>query len=289
MLTQAGSPVYMSHVVTGEARAPLGGTASGPLAGEPTAAITAATPLRRGPDRQATASPHRGDAPGPLGGTASGTRAGTSAAAITAASPFGRALDRQAMAGPRRGEARAPLGGTAGGPRAGTATAVITAASPFGRALDQQAMAGDGTAPPRGGLPAGNATAELTVASPLQRASADAATVRPAPALGRWHRHGDPEDRCSPPAPFARDDPRFARLPYGDGAIHRFGCEAATAESVTLAVGLLRSAGWRVHRSGAAMAAHHPSGRRWIVGWTVGDQCPAWHARLPVLATEHAE
>ena len=149
-------------------------------------------------------------------------------------------------------------------------------------------MAGDGTAPPRSGPPAGSAIAELTIASPLQGASAGAATVRPSPALGRWHRHGDPGDRCSPPAPFARDDPRFARLPYGDGAIHRFGCEAATAESVTLAVGLLRSAGWRVHRSGAAMAAHHPSGRRWIVGWTVGDQCPAWHARLPVLATEHA-
>ena len=192
------------------------------------------------------------------------------------------------MAHAATGYGPAPLGGTAGRPLAGTATAVITAASPLRSGPGRQAMAGDGTAPPRGGPPAGNATAELTIAAPLQRASADPATARPSPALGRWHRHGEPGDGCRPPAPIARDDARFARLPYGDGAVHRFGCEAPTAESADLAIGLLRSAGWRVHRVGAAMAAHHPSGRRWIVGWTVGDRRPAWLDRLPVLAAGSA-
>ncbi|MGC8635306.1 MAG: hypothetical protein ACP5VP_11745 [Candidatus Limnocylindrales bacterium] len=121
----------------------------------------------------------------------------------------------------------------------------------------------------------GTATAAITI-------------TRPGSARGRWRRHGGPGDRCQRPAPIARDDPRFARLPYGDGTVQRFACAAPTAESVDLAVGLLRSAGWRVHRAGAAMAAHHPSGRRWIVRWTVDGREPPGHARLAGLAAERA-
>ena len=281
MLTQAGNPTDMSHGVSGAVPAPPDGTACRPLAGNPIAAIAAAPPLRRRSSRPALG---RDDADAPRGGPP----AGTATAATAAASPLRGAASRLAMAGATAGHARMPRDGRACRPLARTDTAVIPASSPFGRALDRQAMAGDGIAPPRGGPPAGNAAAELTVASPSWRATADTATARPSPTLGRWHRHGEPGDRCRPPAAIARDDPRYSRLPYGDGAVHRFACEAPTAESVTLAIGLLRSAGWRVHRAGAAMAAHHPSGRRWIVGWTVGDRRPAWLDRLPVLAARSA-
>jgi hypothetical protein len=182
----------------------------------------------------------------------------------------------------------APLGGTAGGPLAGTATAAITTAPPRRRAPDRQAMAGAGTAAPLGGPFAGTGGAEGPAAAPLRCASGGSVTARPSPALHRWRRYGEPADCCRPPAPIARDDPRYARLPYREGSVHRFRCGAPTAESVTLAVGRLRAAGWRVHRVGDAMAAHRPSGRRWIVGLTVGERRPTWLDRLPVRAGERA-
>ena len=276
MLTQAGNPAPMAHLATGDGPAPRGGTAGGPRAGTAVAELTAASPFRR-----AMAGPTAGETRAPLGGTAGWPLAGERAAAITAASPLGRRPDRPARVGD---VADTPLGA----PSAGTATAELTAASPFRRARDRQAMAGDATIPPLGAPSAGTATARAAAASPFRRASTDAATVRPSPALYRWRRHGERGDRCRPSAPIARDDPRFARLPYGDGTVHRFGCGAPTGESVTLAVGLLRSAGWRVHRVGAAMAAHHPSGRRWIVGWRVGERRPAWLDRLPFMPAEQA-
>ncbi len=276
----------MAPVATHDRPAPLGGTAGRPLAGTATAERTAASPLRRRSSRQAMAGPTAGEPRAPLGGTASGPLGGSATAELAAATPLRRAPDRHAMAGSTAGETRPPLGGTASGPLAGTATAEPTAASPLRRAPDRQAMAEDVADTPRGGPFAGTVGAEGPAAAPLRGASSDSATARPS--LHRWRRHGEPADRCRPPAPIARDDPRYARLPYGDGTVHRFGCEAPTAESVTLAVGLLRSAGWRVHRVGDAMAAHHPSGRRWIVGWRVGERRPAWLDRLPFMPAEQA-
>ena len=288
MLTQAGNPTSMAHAAPVNVSTPRRGVVSGPAAGTATAERTAAPPLRRRSSRQAVAGPRSRAARAPRDGAAGCPLAGTATAEMTAASPLRDAPSCVAMAGSIAGEARPPLGGTASRPLAGEPTAAITATSPVRRAPDRQAMAGDVADTPRGGPSAGNATAHAAAAAPLQRASAGAATVRPSPALGRWRRHGEPGDHCSPPAAIARDDPRFARLPYGDGTVHRFGCEAPTAESVTLAVGLLRSAGWRVHRVGAAMAAQHPSGRRWIVGWSVGDRRPPRLDRLPALTTGSA-
>ena len=281
MLTQAGNPTDMSHGVSGAVPTPPDGTASCPLAGKPMAAIAAAPPLRR---RSSWPALGRDDVDAPRGGPP----AGTATAATAAASPLRGAASRLAIAGATAGAARMPPDGTACRPLARTATAVIPAASPLRRRSSRPAVGDCVADAPRGGSPAGTTAADTAAAAPSWRASADTATARPSPALGRWHRHGEPGDGCRPSAPIARDDARFARLPYGDNAVHRFTCEAPTAESVDLAIGLLRSAGWRVHRAGAAMAAHHPSGRRWIVGWTVGDRRPAWLDRLPVLAARSA-
>jgi hypothetical protein len=192
------------------------------------------------------------------------------------------------MARVATGDGAAPRGGTPSRPLAGTATAAITTAPPLRRARDRQVIAGEVADTPLGGSFAGIVGAEGPAAAPLRCASSGSATARSAPALHHWRRHGERGDHCWPPAAIARDDPRYARLPYGDGSVHRFRCEAPTAESVTFAVRRLPAAGWRVHRVGDAMAAHHPSGRRSIVGWTVGERRPTWLDRLPVLATEHA-
>ncbi len=93
---------------------------------------------------------------------------------------------------------------------------------------------------------------------------------------------GTPVDhRYRPPVPIARDDARFTRLPFGDDRVVRMACRAESPEVMALVIGALRAAGWRVHQVGQAMAAHHASGRRWVVGWAVGGQAPQWLDRLP--------
>jgi len=174
------------------------------------------------------------------------------------------------MAGSIAGDAPMSRGDPAGEPLAGMATARATAASPVRRAPGRLAMADDHAGAVRDHAPA-----------------ADAASARPSPAC-LWRRHGEPGDTCRPPATIARDDPRFARLPYGDGRVVRFGCWAPTPEAMRWATGLLRAAGWRVHRVGMAIGAHHPSGRRWIVGWSVGDHRLPWLDAPPELNPEVA-
>ena len=180
---------------------------------------------------------------------------------------------------------------TAERPAAGALAAIGTGSSgrvsPPMRAAGPLATSRTGTPEPAAGAPAAIATGSAAVVSPPRRGPGPLATAgRPASRRVPWHRHGSPHDACRPPEPIARDDPRFRGLPFDDERVVRFTVPVTSREAMVRSIGFLITKGWCVHRAGLAMCAHHPSGRRWIVGFDVGAERPAWLNRLPTLTQD---
>lgn len=223
-------------------RPPAGRSAAtaGPATGATGRGTTNASPLRRRSDGGPAQSYDRAlQATGPATGAA--PRGTTNASPVVRRSA-GRSLRPENGRGSPGGRSAVAVG-----PRTGPSEPSATGASPVGRRLDRTAVA-----------------TPIAQVSPT-RPSAVAAGA------SRWSGH-----RCPMSAILAHDDPRCARLPYGDGVPRYIAATAPTAESARLAMGLLARTGWCLHRIGAAAYGHHPSNRRWLIGWQIGDQRPAW-------------
>ncbi len=83
-----------------------------------------------------------------------------------------------------------------------------------------------------------------------------------------------------PPRPD-RTDPRFRRLPWGDGRVTYHLLDAPNEDSARLAEGYLRATHWGVHRLGRARGAHGPNRVHLVYAWRIPDVEPApWRGRL---------